>query len=87
MSKILEDIADGLDLPADAIAKTPKITIVGGVRVLVENHRGILAYSDECVELGGGKVHIRVRGSDLILRAMDSRSILISGKIFGVDTE
>ena len=87
MSKFLEDIAEGLDLPADAVAGAPKITIVGGTRVLVENHRGILSYNDECVELGGGKVHIRVRGTELILRAMDSHSILISGKIFGVDTE
>ena len=87
MTGLLEDIAEGLDLPAEAMARTPKVTLIGSLRVLVENHRGILGYSDERVELGGGRHHVVVRGTELVLRAMDSHAILISGNIFGVDME
>ena len=55
--------------------------------MIIENHRGLLEYSDTLIEVGAGRFHVRVRGEGLMLRAMDSEILIISGTIFGVDLE
>lgn len=87
MARFLEKLARRTDLPADILAGTIKVTLTGAERVLVENHRGILAYTDDLVEINGKGTLLRVRGEKLLLRAMDSEMLLVTGKIFGLDLE
>ena len=87
MAKLLERLAARLDLPAEAIAGAPKITLTGTEQVLVENHRGILSYSDSAVEVGARNARVRIRGDGLLLRAMNGEMLLVTGQIFGVDIE
>lgn len=87
MSKLLEDIAEKFDLPAETVAGLPSVSLTGDSRVLIENHRGILEYTEKTVEAAGGRLRIRINGEKLVLRAMDSQSLLITGKIFGVELE
>ena len=83
----LEALAGRCDLPADVVAGVPKITVTGTSRVLVENHRGLLAYSDTEVAVDGKNARVRVRGDGLLLRAMDREMLLVTGTITGVDLE
>lgn len=87
MAHILETLARRTDLPADIVAGAPKVTLTGAEQVLVENHRGILAYTDGLVEVNGKGGRIRIRGEKLLLRAMDSEMLLVTGNIFGIDLE
>ena len=83
----MEALAGRYDLPADVVAGVPKITVTGTSRVLVENHRGLLAYSDTEVAVDCKSARIRVRGDGLLLRAMDREMLLVTGTITGVDLE
>ena len=87
MGKLFEDLSERFDLPVDAAAGLPRVTLSGDRQVLVENHRGLLEYSGERVELAGGRLRVRIRGQGLYLRAMDPEIILVAGQIFGVDME
>ena len=87
MSKILEKLAERTDLPAEAVAGAARITLSGRQQVLVEHHRGLLAYSDSEVEVNCGSLRCRIRGDRLLLRTMTAEMLLISGTIFGVDVE
>lgn len=87
MARFCENLARRTDLPADIVAGALKVTLTGAERVLVENHRGILAYTDGLVEVGGRGLLLRVRGEGLLLRAMDSEMLLVTGKISGLDLE
>ena len=87
MANILEKLANGLELPAEAMAGAPKVTLTGAERVLVENHCGVLSYSDGMVEVGARNAKVTIRGDGLLLRAMDREMLLITGHIFGVDIE
>ena len=87
MARFLEKLARRTDLPADIVAGAIKVALTGTEQVLVENHRGILAYTDGLVEVNGKGVLLRIRGEKLLLRAMDSEMLLVTGKIFGVDLE
>ncbi len=87
MPRWIDELAERFDLPAETAAGAPKITVTGASRVIIENHRGLLEYSDTLIEVGAGRFHVRVRGEGLLLRAMDSEILIISGTIFGVDLE
>ncbi len=87
MAELLERLARRLDLPAEVVAGVPLVTVTGKERVLVENHRGLLGYSDTevCAACKGGAV--RVRGEGLLLRAMDHEMLLVTGTILSVEME
>lgn len=80
-----EETAEKFDLPADAVAGVPKITITGKARVLVENHKGLLGYEEELVEVNGGRIRILVHGTDLELRAMNRNDLVVTGQIMSVE--
>ena len=81
-----EEIADRLDLPAEA-AGLLKLTLLGSSRALVESHRGISLYSRECIEVKGRGTLARIRGEGLSLAAMDRDALLIRGRILGVEID
>ena len=77
--------AELFDLPADVIAGVSRVEITGGREVLVENHGGILEYTEELVRISGGSVIIEVRGHELTLESMSSADLKLRGRIFGVE--
>lgn len=85
--KLMKKIADAVDIPADVISATPKITLTGDTRALIENHRGLLEYGGEMISINGGGMTLKLRGDGLELRAMTKREILISGHIWAVELE
>ena len=82
---IPEETAHRFDLPADAAAGLPRITLTGRKRICVENHRGLLAYSTERVEVNGGRVRVCITGTDLYLRVMKKDAVVITGDICYVE--
>jgi len=62
-----------------------KISMVGGNRMLIENHRGLLSYSDSVIEVLTYDGKISVMGSGFIIRAMKERNLLICGQLQNVE--
>jgi sporulation protein YqfC len=81
------EIAERFELPPEALSGVPKLTLTGSRRVLVENHRGLLEYSRERIEINGGRVRLRLLGEGLELRAMNGSDILVTGDIYSVELE
>ena len=80
-----EETAERFELPPEAVAGMPRITITGRSRVLVENHRGLLEYGEDTVEVAGGRIRVRINGTELQLRAMDRNDLVITGRILSVE--
>ena len=78
---LLEKTAEVFDLPGDVVAGLPRIEITGSRGLRMENHKGILAYGDEEIQVSGGVFLIQIRGSGLELRAMTGLELLITGRI------
>jgi sporulation protein YqfC len=76
-------------LSADGTGLRPRtlIEIYGKERLLVEQHRGILAYGDECIRIGTSFGEVRVEGADLRLCCMSRQQVVIRGRIDAVRTE
>ena len=81
------EIAERFDLPAEALAGIPKLTLTGTSRAHVENHKGLLGYSAECIVVSGGRVRLRLVGANLELRAMDMGDLVVTGDIHAVELE
>ena len=83
--KLADRLCEYLELPEDAFLHEAKISMVGGKRMLIENHRGLLSYSDSAIEVLTAEGKISVLGNGFIIRAMKERALLIYGDIQSVE--
>ncbi len=81
---ILEKTVRAFDLPAE-LAGLPRVELLGDRELRVEAHKGILAYTTQEIHISGGKLVLRVLGSDLELRSMNASELLITGAIRAVE--
>ena len=84
---VLTRAADLFDLPADLVAGLPHVEVVGSGHFYLENHRGILSYSGEEIDINGEGMVIRVFGSGLELVSMTGDALRIRGSIQRVEWE
>ena len=83
--RLLERTAEALELPGDLVAGLPRVELTGDRELRMENHRGILAYGSQEIQISGGRLVVKVRGENLELRAMNAGELLITGALRGVD--
>jgi len=81
------DMAEGLGLAPELFSGSLRVTLWGRRQVMVEQHRGLLGYSGELIEVGGGKMRLRIVGRDMLLAAMDRETLVITGTITAVEYE
>lgn len=76
-----------LELPEDVDLSVPRCTLVGRRDLLIENHKGILAYSAESVRLMSAEGDVVVTGGALTLTEFSGERALISGRVDAVTFE
>ena len=86
MAKIIDRAAEALGVPGETLGQM-KLSLTGESHVLIENHRGLLEYGEEQISVSGGRLCLKVRGEGLSLVAMDGCSLIIKGRILGIDLE
>lgn len=77
-------LAHFLELPKELVMGLPRITMLGDIQMIVENHRGIIEYTAERVRIGTSIGELQVTGSGLTLRAIYPEEISVDGKIRGI---
>lgn len=82
-----ELLSERLNLPADAVAGSAKLTLNGRRHLLVENHRGIIEYGDKLISVDCGGIKVHICGDELNLAAMDKTDMLITGRILSIELE
>lgn len=85
--KRAEELVDRFDMPAKLCLGAPKITICGRSEMLIENHKGIISYGTELIQIDCGSSTVSVRGDELRLGAMDKKDMLISGRLLVIELE
>jgi len=74
-------LKEKLDLPADIVMDLPRITMVGQIHIYVENHRGLLTFSDKEIRLLLKQGQLLVRGEKFVIKTILPEEILLEGKI------
>jgi sporulation protein YqfC len=74
-------ITDKLELPADIMMDLPRITMVGQIHIYIENHQGLLTFSDKELRLLLKQGQLLVRGEKFVIKTILPEEILLEGKI------
>lgn len=83
--RVLADFAERFDLPADIVAGLPHLEMVGSREVYLEQHAGILSYSETQIDANTPAGVLRIYGEKLHLTAMTAQELRIGGRIRGVE--
>ncbi len=78
-------IADLFDLPKDVVMDLPRMTLIGRMQLVVENHRGIVSFTSDLLVIGFSSGLIRVSGKGMEISSIDHEEILIVGEIRSVE--
>lgn len=83
-SRVRGLLTDVLELPRDLVQNLPRVTMVGNIQLTLENHRGIILYTDQRIRVAVDKGEIVIEGQRLTIRSIFSDEIVVDGLITGV---
>jgi sporulation protein YqfC len=70
-----------MDLPHDVMMDLPRITMVGQIHIYIENHRGLLTFSDKELRLLLKQGQLLIKGKAFVIKTILPEEILLEGKI------
>jgi sporulation protein YqfC len=74
-----------LDIPEDIAQDIPRLTMIGNIRLQIENHRGVLHFSEERLLLALTRGKVEITGSNLSIRTIMAEEVLVEGIIRGLE--
>lgn len=82
-----DEMLDKLDVSGDVLRRAFKISVYSGRRAVVENHRGVLDFTPDRIEIAAERSKVYVMGTGLLIKAINKSDMLIIGKIQSVEWE
>lgn len=76
-----EMIMESLQLPKDILRGDMRITLTGNREVWIENYKGILEYSEECILLQGKNGRVQFEGKRLTIDYYTNEDMKLTGRI------
>jgi sporulation protein YqfC len=74
-------MASKMDLPQDVMMDLPRITMIGQIHIYIENHRGLLAFTDKELRLLLKQGQLLIKGKSFVIKTILPEEILLEGKI------
>ena len=85
LSQVSQQAMDRLDLPGELAVGVGRMELVGDRQFYMEQHRGVLRYSTEVIDIAAADMTVRITGRELQLLAMTDRELRISGTITAIE--
>lgn len=85
MRQIKQRVATLLELPGDLLLDVARITLVGNMELLIENHRGIVDYAQDRVTLRVPQGSIAIAGENLEIGSISPDGVTVLGKILQIN--
>lgn len=73
------------ELPSDVLLDLPRLVMSGNEKLVIENHRGLLEYTNETVRVYTACGEICIIGEDLNLVSIEQEEIWLEGRISRVE--
>ncbi len=70
-----------MELPADVVMDLPRITMIGQLHIYIENHRGVLLFSENELRLLLKQGQLMIKGRQFVLKNILPEEILLEGQI------
>ena len=85
--KIIEVFSRSFELPSEVTLKLPRITLIGSIHAYIENHNGLVVFSDDKLILNVYQGRVHITGKNFVLKMMLEHEILLEGDIADVRYE
>ncbi|MBD8587816.1 sporulation protein YqfC [Peribacillus simplex] len=79
--KVKQLMTKTMDLPQDVMMDLPRITMIGQLHIYIENHRGLLAFTDSEVRLMLKNGQLLIKGNAFVIKTILPEEIMLEGKI------
>lgn len=79
--RVEERLADLFEIPKNVLLDMPRIVLVGNVQLTVENHQGIVEYTQQRVRVATSRGEVAVEGRGLSIARITKTEIAIDGRI------
>lgn len=73
--------AEVLEMPEELTLDMPRITLIGNIKLSVENHKGIMEYNENEIKLRVNAGFLTAAGKNLSLKNISPDEILLTGEI------
>ncbi|MBS4176292.1 sporulation protein YqfC [Lederbergia citrea] len=70
-----------MELPTDVAMDLPRVTMVGQLHIYIENHKGLLVFTDTELRLLLKQGQLLVKGKSFVIKTILPEEILLEGKI------
>lgn len=84
MKKNESGLFEKLHLPKDITQGAFILTAIGNEELYIENYKGILEYTANCIRIQGKNTYILIEGRNLTIDHYTEEDMLIKGRIFSV---
>lgn len=84
LAALRRKLTDTFELPMEITLDVPKVTLVGDLHLTIENHRGIIHFSEDRVVVGVSKGQVEVRGCNLSIGHILTDEVFLVGEIRSV---
>jgi sporulation protein YqfC len=74
-------MAKTMDLPQDVMMDLPRITMIGQIHIYIENHRGLLTFTDKELRLLLKQGQLLIKGKSFVIKTILPEEMLLEGKI------
>ncbi|MCT4605277.1 MAG: sporulation protein YqfC [Marinisporobacter sp.] len=83
--EIRESVSELLELPKDIMLDLPRITLLGDLQLYIENHKGIIEYSETRIRVNTKSGVIRITGKDLSIKTIVTEEIIVVGQVKNIE--
>ena len=85
LDTIKSSISEVLELPKEVMLNLPKINIVGNNQMDVQNHRGIIEYTNQRIRINATIGIIRILGNNMVIKNIEKNEIIITGCFISIE--
>ncbi len=80
-----KNLAERLGISAEVLLGEPKITVTGDFLIEIVNHKGIISFSGEQIEVNTRKYVYKIQGKSLVITSLTDEEISISGNLENIE--
>ncbi|MFD2116124.1 sporulation protein YqfC [Paenibacillus yanchengensis] len=82
--KLSKATAELLDMPQDVVYDLPRVTVIGDRQLYIENHRGVIHFSDEVLQIALNSGQLEISGEALVIRTIWTDEVFVEGVIHNI---
>ena len=83
-NSLTQCVADICGLELATLIGSYKYSVFGGHTVVVEGHKGIADYTNECISFALPKASLKIDGLNLRIKCLEKQFAVVVGKIVSV---